>query len=105
MTRFFVLLSGLAHVTFPFNGQELWIRGGTEGGLIVANDVKGIGHFTEYLSEEESVALQLPFRDGIVPDHEVLGRGACPKNIQKDERERPEAGNGKQAVLKTLSRG
>ena len=101
---FFVLISGLAHVTFPFNDQELWIRGGTEGGLIVANDVEGIGHFTEYPGEEESVALQLPFRDDIVPDHEVVGRGACLKNIHGDESERP-GSVGEQEVLSPLSRG
>jgi hypothetical protein len=101
----FVLLSGLAHVTFPFNDQELWIQGGIEGGLIVANDVEGIGHFTEYPREEESVALQLPFRDGIVLDHEVVGKGACSRNIQKYESERPGSGGEKQEVLRTLSSG
>jgi hypothetical protein len=104
-SMFFVLLSGLAHVTFPFNDEELWIHGGTEGGLIVANDVEGIGHFTEYPGEEESVALQLPFRDGIVPDHEVVGRGACPKNIQGDESEKPGSEGEKQQVLGTVGRG
>jgi hypothetical protein len=73
---FFVLLSGKAHVTFPFNNEELWIREGAKG-LIVAADVKGIGHFTEYPGSKETVALQVPFKDGIVPNHSVLGRGPC----------------------------
>jgi hypothetical protein len=34
-------------VTFSFNVEELWIREGAES-LIVANDVNGVGHFTEY---------------------------------------------------------
>lgn len=101
----FVLLSGLAQVTFPYNDQELWIQGGTEGGLIVANDIEGIGHFTEYPGEKESVALQLPFKDGIVPDYEVVGRGACLKNIHEDESERPGLGEEEQEVLGTLGRG
>lgn len=100
----FVLLSGLAHVTFPYNDHELWIQGGTEGGLIVANDIQGIGHFTEYPGKEESVALQLPFKDGIVPDHEVVGRGAC-LNIHEDESERPGLGEEEQEVLGTLGGG
>jgi len=64
-------------VTFPFNDEELWIREGVQS-LLVANDVQGVGHFTEYPGEKESVALQVPFKDNIVPDHEVVGRGACP---------------------------
>ena len=46
-------------------------------GLLVATDVRGIGHYTEYPSDKETVALQLPFRDGNPPAHIVLHRGAC----------------------------
>ncbi len=46
-------------------------------GLLVAADVTGDGHYTEYPSDKETVALQLPFRDGKLPAHEVLSRGAC----------------------------
>jgi hypothetical protein len=58
-------------------------------GLIVAADVKGIGHFTTYPSDKETVALQIPFKDGIAPRHEVLKRGACHSNMRSavDERE------------------
>jgi hypothetical protein len=45
--------------------------------LIIANDVKGTGHFTEYPGDKESVALQVSFRDGVVPKHEVVERSAC----------------------------
>ncbi|KAE9373098.1 hypothetical protein N431DRAFT_465401 [Stipitochalara longipes BDJ] len=92
---FFVLLSGLARVTFPFNNEELWIREGAQG-LIVANDVKGVGHFTEYPGEKESVALQVPFKDGIVPEHEVVGRGACPL---ADENNEGKVGDEMQEIL------
>ncbi len=91
---FFVLLSGLAHVTFPFSNEELWIREGVES-LIVANDVKGIGHFTEYPGERESIALQIPFKDGVVPTHEVVGRGAC----HPQQRRTNDLEEGIQAVL------
>ena len=73
---FFALLSGMAHITFPYNDQEAWVMEGVNG-FLVANDVTGIGHYTTYPSDKETVALQVPFEGGAVPDHEVLGKGAC----------------------------
>jgi hypothetical protein len=74
--RFFVLLSGLAHVTLPDGEDELYMVEGVNA-LIVAADVRGEGHFTEYPSDKASVALQIPFKDGEVPDHRVVGEGVC----------------------------
>lgn len=45
--------------------------------FIVAVDTVGVGHNTAYPSDKETVALQVPFRDGEVPPHRVLGKGAC----------------------------
>ncbi|KUJ13669.1 uncharacterized protein LY89DRAFT_590988 [Mollisia scopiformis] len=73
---FFMLLSGLAHITFPYNDEEAWVMEGVNG-LLVANDIKGIGHYTTYPSDKETVALQVPFEGGVVPQHKILGRGAC----------------------------
>jgi len=81
---FFVLLSGLAHVTLPTtdpdseSSEGLWIEGG--GGvksIIIATDTRGEGHYTAYPGEKTSVALQIPFEDGVVPEHVVVGEGAC----------------------------
>lgn len=74
--RFFVLLSGLAHVTLPENDDELYIVEGVNA-LIVAADVRGEGHFTEYPSDKPSVALQIPFKGDEVPEHRVVGDGVC----------------------------
>ena len=74
--RFFVLLSGLAHVTLPEGDDELWIMEGVNG-LIIAADVRGDGHFTEYPSDKPTVALQVPFDGGKMPEHRVLGKGVC----------------------------
>ncbi|KAJ9628052.1 hypothetical protein H2203_003274 [Taxawa tesnikishii (nom. ined.)] len=74
--RLFVLLSGLAHVTLPTSDDEAWIMEGVNG-LVVAADVIGVGHYTSYPSDKETIALQLPFANGQVPPHEVLGRSAC----------------------------
>jgi hypothetical protein len=46
-------------------------------GFIIAADVGGIGHYTTYPSDKETVALQAPFKDGIAPAHTVLKRGPC----------------------------
>ena len=47
--------------------------------LIVAvdSDFRAQGHLTFYPSDQESVALQIPFKDGKVPEHTVLHEGAC----------------------------
>jgi hypothetical protein len=76
MSRLFVLLSGLAHVTLPDGSDEAWIVEGVNG-LVVAADTAGIGHHTAYPSDKETVALQIPFANGVVPPHKVLKQGAC----------------------------
>jgi hypothetical protein len=75
--RLFVLLAGLAHVTLPSGPEEAWIMEGVNG-FLVATDTTGIGHYTTYPSNKNTVALQIPFKDGIVPEHVVLKKsGAC----------------------------
>ena len=76
MRRFFVLLSGLAHVTLPEGNDELWIMEGVNP-LIIASDVHGDGHYTEYPSNKPTVALQIPFEGGGMPEHRVIKQGVC----------------------------
>ena len=71
-----MLLSGLAHVTLPDGVDKLYIVEGVNP-LIVAADVRGEGHYTEYPSDKPSVALQIPFKDGMVPEHRVVSEGVC----------------------------
>jgi hypothetical protein len=59
----------------------MWVMKGVNG-LLVAADVTGVGHYTNYPSNKQTVALQFPFIDGKVPDHTVLHRGACKANSQ-----------------------
>lgn len=72
----FVLLSGMAHVTLPYGDDDLWIQEG-ENQVVIANDMDGVGHNTSYPLDRLTVALQLPFKDGKLPDHTVLHVGAC----------------------------
>ena len=71
-----MLLTGTAHITLPATGEELHLEAGVNG-LIVANDISGEGHVTEYPSRSPSIALQLPFEGGIVPKHRVVRNGPC----------------------------
>ncbi|CAH0040934.1 unnamed protein product [Clonostachys rhizophaga] len=73
---FFALLSGSAHITLPEGDDELWVRDG-ENGLIVAVDTVGVGHYTEYPSDIPAIALQIPFKDGVAPAHQVIKHGPC----------------------------
>lgn len=40
-------------------------------------DVSGLGHITRYPSAEQTVALQIPLGEGVLPGHEVLYEGGC----------------------------
>jgi len=51
-------------------------------GFLVAADVFGIGHNTTYPSDKETVALQIPFKGGIIPEHTILHKRACKSEKQ-----------------------
>ena len=74
----FVLVSGMAHVSLPSTNDKegIWISN-EENQVIIANDMYGVGHNTEYPLDIETVALQLPFKDGILPAYQVLRSGPC----------------------------
>ncbi|KAK2612546.1 hypothetical protein QQS21_001484 [Conoideocrella luteorostrata] len=72
----FVLLTGTAHLTLPSTGETLHLEAG-ENGLIVANDMDGEGHISEYPAKHPSIALQLPFEGGQVPKHKIVRDGPC----------------------------
>ncbi|KAF7197814.1 hypothetical protein HII31_00903 [Pseudocercospora fuligena] len=78
---FFVLLSGQAHVTIPeHSDDELWISEG-KNNLMIAADTIGNGHVTEYPSDVSTHALQIPFKEGRLPEHTVLHPGVCNSSI------------------------
>lgn len=76
MSRLVVFLSGAAHVTLPFGKGDAFVLGG-DNGIIIAVDTTGTGHNTSYPSNQQTRALQIPFKDGIIPPHVVVGQGAC----------------------------
>jgi hypothetical protein len=43
----------------------------------LAVDTQGLGHLTTYPSDQETVAIAVPFKDGVVPEYEVVREGAC----------------------------
>ena len=71
-------------MTLPDQDDELWIMEGVNG-LMIAADVFGDGHYTEYPSHKPSVALQLPFKDGVLPQHRVVSQGVCKPGTEPGE--------------------
>lgn len=51
-------------------------------GLMIAADTVGKGHVTEYSSDRETHALQIPFKDGVLPEHHIVGSGVCRDNVE-----------------------
>ena len=72
-----VLLAGSAKVSVPEREQEAVLSAGKNSVLIAVDtaDVSEVGHVTEFL--EETVLLQIPFAEGVVPQHEVLYQEVC----------------------------
>ncbi|KAH8691746.1 hypothetical protein GQ44DRAFT_780233 [Phaeosphaeriaceae sp. PMI808] len=80
--RLVIFMSGLAHITVPDSDDEAWIEGGKNGLIIAADtaDVSDVGHVSQYPSDKTTTAIQIPFKDGKVPEHKVLYRGPCKKS-------------------------
>ena len=51
---------------------------GTTPILIVADtDPRGEGHYTRYPTDKPTATFEIPFANGKLPEHEVIGRGPC----------------------------
>lgn len=74
-----VFISGQAHITLPESDAEAWVQGGKNGVIMAldTSDVSAKGHYTSYPSDEETVALLVPFGAKGIPGHRVLHNGAC----------------------------
>jgi hypothetical protein len=87
LNRWVIFLTGLAHITLPnttsssttSKTDEAWITGGKYGAILALDtpDVSVWGHITKYPSDQETVALQIPLKEGEVPGHVVLYEGGC----------------------------
>ncbi|KID89007.1 small secreted protein, partial [Metarhizium majus ARSEF 297] len=76
-------VSGVARFTLPDDPAASVTVVGGDFGLIFAADTANVskqGHISQYPSNTETIALQIPVRDGKVPAHEVLHEGACGAN-------------------------
>jgi hypothetical protein len=84
--RYVAFLTGLAHLTLPNTTisptTEAWVQGGKYGLIIAVDtgDVSNLGHVTEYPSDANTVALQIPLKGGFIPKHAVLYDGPCQWN-------------------------
>ena len=77
--RWVAFIGGEAVISLPNSTQIASVPGGRRG-LILAVDtanVSTLGHITNYPSNEETVALQIPTLNNQVPAHTILHDGPC----------------------------
>lgn len=77
-TQWVAFLSGLAHITLPNSTVDAYVPGGKNGFIFAADTaaVSATGHSTNYPSDCETIALQIP-TGGTIPKHNVLHPGPC----------------------------
>ena len=77
--RWVVFIGGEAVISLPNSTQIASVPGGRRG-LVFAVDtanVSTLGHITNYPSDQETVALQIPTLNSQIPAHTVLHDGPC----------------------------
>ena len=79
--RFVAFTSGEAVVSIPGSASKAHIKGGRDGLIFAADtaNVSTMGHLTQYLSGQETTALQIPTAGGGIPAHTVVHQGPCKK--------------------------
>lgn len=82
LNRWVVFTTGLAVVSIPgdnsVNGTA-YVSGGGFGAIFVTDtaDASSHGHITRYPGITDTIALQIPTKDGRIPGHNVLHAGPC----------------------------
>ncbi|KAI9699196.1 MAG: hypothetical protein M1820_007275 [Bogoriella megaspora] len=75
------VVSGLMRTALSHDPSTVgWLVGGVAGAMILA-DMMGSGHQVSYPTDESTVILWLPFKDGMLPEYTVLGQGVCSTNL------------------------
>ncbi|BCR90956.1 uncharacterized protein ACHE_60842A [Aspergillus chevalieri] len=72
-----VYLSGLINITVPTKPEQQSLILGGGHGLFFAMDTEGEGHYATYPSDEQTVGLMIPLKDGKAPEHVVLDDKPC----------------------------
>ncbi|KAI1866718.1 uncharacterized protein JN550_007571 [Neoarthrinium moseri] len=75
-----VFIAGLAHITLSEDNSTAVDIAGGEFGLIFAADIAAVsehGHRTQYPGITETIALQIPTKDGKIPNRDVIHAGPC----------------------------
>lgn len=77
--RLVYFATGLIRLSIPNTTQEAWVTGGKYG-LIYAQDTPDkskYGHLTEYVADEDTIALTVPLAPHQELKHKVLHSGGC----------------------------
>ncbi|KAH8800640.1 hypothetical protein F5884DRAFT_685354 [Xylogone sp. PMI_703] len=77
--QYFVAVNGLLHITIPNSAQEAFLLSGKNGLAFVADttNLSPKGHITSNPTKEDTITLQIPTADGLIPKHRVLHKGVC----------------------------
>ncbi|MCJ1358079.1 MAG: hypothetical protein MMC33_008077 [Icmadophila ericetorum] len=77
--QYVAFLSGLVRIYLPNNTEVAYVHGGKKGLILAVDtpDVSQYGHYSDYPSGEQTVAMQIPTAGGVVPEHRVLYEGGC----------------------------
>ncbi|KAK2759396.1 hypothetical protein FQN54_002874 [Arachnomyces sp. PD_36] len=75
-----VLIQGFGEIGLVNdNSTSAFVTPGNSGLIFAADtpDVSSDGHTSRYLGNTESVYLQIPTLDGMIPEHDILHMGPC----------------------------
>ncbi|MCJ1325583.1 hypothetical protein MMC10_002246 [Thelotrema lepadinum] len=77
--QYVVFTSGRAHISLPNSTEKAIVHGGKRGLLIAADtaDISEHGHNTTYPSDENTISINIPTKNGKIPKHTCLYRGPC----------------------------
>ncbi|CAI6044706.1 unnamed protein product [Clonostachys chloroleuca] len=84
MTRWLVKIAGHGVVTVPSDPSQVAYIGDPESSFLFAMDTAEIsdeGHRSVYPGNTQTIVMQIPTVDNLVPDHTVLHSGPC---VSKD---------------------
>jgi hypothetical protein len=76
MNRILVWIAGEGNFTLPYSDDYAEVKP-NKNGVVIATDVTGTGHRTNFPSDKWTESIELPLPFGELPEHTVLHEGVC----------------------------
>ena len=77
--RILVWIAGEGNFTLPYSDDYAEVKP-NKNGVVIATDVTGTGHRTNFPSDKWTESIELPLPYGELPEHTVLHEGVCVGN-------------------------